>query len=89
MSIGGWNEQSTHFSPMVASDTNRKTFCQSVIDVARKYNLDGIGRNAFRFFLLFILKYFLTIDIDWEYPSDYQRDQYTATIQVNSKFDLH
>ena len=63
MSIGGWDEQSTHFTPMVANEANRKSFCQSVIDVSRKYNLDGI-------------------DIDWEYPSDYQRDQYTATIQV-------
>jgi chitinase len=42
MSIGGWDEQSTHFTPMVANEANRKTFCQSVIDVARKYNLDGI-----------------------------------------------
>jgi GH18 family chitinase len=42
MSIGGWDEQSTHFTPMVATEANRKTFCQSVIDVARKYNLDGI-----------------------------------------------
>ena len=23
------------------------------------------------------------VDIDWEYPSDSQRDQYTATIRVN------
>jgi chitinase len=42
MSIGGWDEQSTHFTPMVANEANRKTFCQSVIDVSRNYNFDGI-----------------------------------------------
>ena len=63
MSIGGWDEQSTHFVPMVANDESRKTFCQSVIDVSRSYGLDGV-------------------DIDWEYPSDHHRQQYTATIQV-------
>ena len=44
MSVGGWDEQSTHFSPMVSSDESRRTFCQSVIDVARTYSFDGIGR---------------------------------------------
>ena len=47
ISIGGWNEQSTHFTPMVATDANRRIFCQSVIDVSRKYNLDGIGKSSF------------------------------------------
>ena len=42
MSIGGWDEQSTHFIPMVATEENRKTFCQSVIDVSRTYSFDGI-----------------------------------------------
>ena len=43
LSIGGWDEQSTHFTPMVATLDNRKLFCQSVIDVVRQYNFDGIG----------------------------------------------
>ena len=43
MSIGGWDEQSKHFTPMVSTAANRKTFCQSVIDTSRTYNLDGIG----------------------------------------------
>lgn len=43
ISIGGWDEGSTHFSPMVASDSSRRTFCQSVIDTCRAYGLDGIG----------------------------------------------
>ena len=42
ISIGGWDEQSKHFTPMVATEANRKTFCLSVINVTRKYNLDGI-----------------------------------------------
>jgi GH18 family chitinase len=43
ISIGGWDEQSTHFTPMVATDNSRRMFCQSVIDTCRYYNFDGIG----------------------------------------------
>lgn len=67
ISIGGWTEQSTHFTPMVATQENRNLFCQSVIDTCRTYGLDGI-------------------DIDWEYPSVSQKQQYTDTMQTC--FDL-
>jgi chitinase len=63
LSIGGWNEQSTHFTPMVATQENRNLFCQSVIDTCRMYGLDGV-------------------DIDWEYPSVSQKQQYTDTMQT-------
>ncbi len=70
MSVGGAttdeDEESTiidQFDQLVVDDDSRRKFCQSVIDVARKYSLDGI-------------------DIDWEFPKDYQRDQYTQTIKV-------
>ena len=43
ISIGGWLEQSTHFTPMVATAESRNRFCQSVIETCRTWGLDGIG----------------------------------------------
>lgn len=42
MSVGGWAEGSANFNLIVASDTNRGFFCQSVIDTCRAHGLDGI-----------------------------------------------
>lgn len=49
ISVGGWDEQSKHFTPMVSNDANRKSFCQSVVNITRKYNFDGIGEYHYLF----------------------------------------
>lgn len=41
ISIGGWT-WSTNFSDAALSDTSRKAFAMSAVDIVRKYNLDGV-----------------------------------------------
>lgn len=41
ISIGGWT-WSKHFSDAVLTDSSRKNFAQSAVDIVRKYNLDGV-----------------------------------------------
>lgn len=41
ISIGGWT-WSKHFSDAVLTDSSRKNFTQSAVDIVKKYNLDGI-----------------------------------------------
>jgi chitinase len=41
ISIGGWS-WSSNFSNMALSDTSRKAFAQSAVDIIRQYKLDGI-----------------------------------------------
>ncbi|NCD70021.1 glycoside hydrolase family 18 protein [Mucilaginibacter agri] len=41
ISIGGWT-WSGNFSDAALSDTSRKAFAESAVDILRKYNLDGI-----------------------------------------------
>ncbi|XP_059095434.1 uncharacterized protein LOC131890150 isoform X2 [Tigriopus californicus] len=42
LAIGGWNEGSKRFSPMVADPARRRSFIKSAIRFARQYNFDGI-----------------------------------------------
>lgn len=42
MSVGGWNEGSTNFNSISSTDANRGSFCQSAINLARQYGLDGL-----------------------------------------------
>lgn len=41
ISIGGW-EWSENFSDAVLTDTSRKAFAVSAVEIVRKYNLDGV-----------------------------------------------
>lgn len=41
ISIGGW-AWSEHFSDAVLTDTSRKAFAASAVDIVRKYKLDGV-----------------------------------------------
>ncbi|HVW95346.1 MAG TPA: glycoside hydrolase family 18 protein [Mucilaginibacter sp.] len=41
ISIGGWS-WSKNFSDAVLTDTSRKAFAESAVDIVRKYNLDGL-----------------------------------------------
>lgn len=41
ISIGGWT-WSKHFSDAVLTDSSRKNFTQSAVDIVKKYSLDGI-----------------------------------------------
>ncbi|XP_071748228.1 uncharacterized protein Cht6 isoform X3 [Lepeophtheirus salmonis] len=42
VAIGGWNEASKKFSPMVADPERRYTFIKSAVQFLRRYNFDGI-----------------------------------------------
>lgn len=42
IAIGGWNEGSRKFSPLVADPQRRKTFIKSAIRFLRQYNFDGL-----------------------------------------------
>lgn len=42
IAIGGWNEGSRRFSPLVADPSRRKTFIRSAIRFLRQYNFDGL-----------------------------------------------
>ena len=42
LAIGGWNEGSRRFSPLVADPARRKTFIRSAVRVLRQYNFDGL-----------------------------------------------
>ena len=42
IAIGGWNEGSRRFSPLVADSSRRKTFIRSAIRFLRQYNFDGL-----------------------------------------------
>ncbi|GAB6031999.1 hypothetical protein CHUAL_010376 [Chamberlinius hualienensis] len=42
VSIGGWEEGSKTFTPMVSSIENRQKFVSSVIEFLNKYNFDGV-----------------------------------------------
>jgi len=43
IAIGGWNEGSKRFSPLVADPKRRRTFIRSAIRFLRQYNFDGLG----------------------------------------------
>ena len=42
IAIGGWNEGSRRFSPLVADPQRRRTFIKSAIQFLRQYNFDGL-----------------------------------------------
>jgi len=42
LAIGGWNEGSTRFSPLVADPERRRTFVISALRFLRQYNFDGL-----------------------------------------------
>ena len=42
LAIGGWNEGSRRFSPLVADPSRRRTFIKSAIRFLRQYNFDGL-----------------------------------------------
>jgi GH18 family chitinase len=42
LAIGGWNEGSRRFSPLVADPARRKTFIRSAVRFLRQYNFDGL-----------------------------------------------
>lgn len=42
LAIGGWNEGSTRFSPMVASSERRKELIRNVIKFLRQNHFDGL-----------------------------------------------
>ena len=42
IAIGGWNEGSKRFSPLVADPKRRRTFIRSAIRFLRQYNFDGL-----------------------------------------------
>ncbi|CAL4128798.1 unnamed protein product, partial [Meganyctiphanes norvegica] len=42
LAIGGWNEGSTTYSKMAADPSRRKIFIESVIQLLRQYNFDGL-----------------------------------------------
>jgi len=42
IAIGGWNEGSRRFSPLVADASRRKTFIRSALRFLRQYNFDGL-----------------------------------------------
>jgi len=42
LAIGGWNEGSTRFSPLVADPARRKAFIRSAVTFLRRYNFDGL-----------------------------------------------
>ncbi|CAG0912973.1 unnamed protein product [Notodromas monacha] len=42
LAVGGWNEGSGRWSPLVASKEGRKTFIRSAIRFLRTYNFDGL-----------------------------------------------
>ena len=45
IAIGGWNEGSKRFSPLVADPKRRRTFIRSAIRFLRQYNFDGLGMS--------------------------------------------
>jgi len=42
LAIGGWNEGSTRFSPLVADPDRRQVFIKSALRFLRQYNFDGL-----------------------------------------------
>lgn len=42
LAIGGWNEGSIKYSSMAKSETSRKTFVKSVVNMLEKYGFDGL-----------------------------------------------
>ncbi len=42
IAIGGWNEGSRKFSPLVADPSRRRTFIRSAIKFLRQFNFDGL-----------------------------------------------
>ena len=42
LAIGGWNEGSRRFSPMVEDPARRQVFIKSALRFLRQYNFDGI-----------------------------------------------
>ena len=42
LAIGGWNEGSKRFSPLVANPDRRQVFIKSALRFLRQYNFDGL-----------------------------------------------
>ncbi|OWF47140.1 Acidic mammalian chitinase [Mizuhopecten yessoensis] len=42
LAVGGWNQASTHFSPMVTDPQSRDKFVSSSVTFLRKYGFDGL-----------------------------------------------
>jgi chitinase len=42
LAIGGWNEGSRRFSPMVEDPARRQVFIKSALRFLRQYNFDGV-----------------------------------------------
>ena len=42
LAIGGWNEGSKRFSPLVADPDRRQVFIKSALRFLRQYNFDGL-----------------------------------------------
>lgn len=43
--IGGWNQKSFNYSSMVLNKENRTTFIQSVLQLLKTHDLDGLDIN--------------------------------------------
>ncbi|CAG0897894.1 unnamed protein product, partial [Darwinula stevensoni] len=76
LAVGGWNEGSVRWSPLVADADHRKTFIRSVIRFLRTYDFDGLDLDwqypAFR---------------DGGRPED--KDNYAKLVQVQNTFSLY
>jgi GH18 family chitinase len=75
LAIGGWNEGSRRFSPLVADPARRKTFIRSAVRFLRQYNFDGLD-----------LDWEYPSARDGGKPED--RKNYAIFVKVNLKLEL-